>query len=509
MECKKCGKEISVTFEYCDECRELLKEEEFNRLIEENKKLNKLEITKELETLDNIEEVNENDEYLKEELKDLINFEEEEKEEKKTVIIIVSIICSVILALGIVLTLILIKPKGKEEVVEIDYEKIINSYGDSINLIVSNYLKENSEIPSWSFINELINYKDHEVICNTKKIYKDGNIYLDECKVDGIKTKYSYGKEQKEKEGKIINVYRNEDNCFTDLENENLVGTITCGTEECEFIVAYEKFVLIKENDKYYLYNYENGGIEFGPFEMNNTYEKKLLAYENKLYGIVYENGTNKSIYNVNTENTLKDIDGNLLEVVLTLNPTIMYKYGYVIFENENNNNFVNLNTGNISYTIEGKINNFIESYNKDLVYITTYNSINNKITIYNSNGKKLFNGNEYNDILIQNKNIIIYNDTNYYIYDYNLKKILSSKTYDKVLAVYDTFVVVINNKKLELLDLNDNVLATYDLEWQDNYTFNEMLSGTKENIINLVIETSNKIFNYYYNLNTKEYGLK
>jgi uncharacterized protein YjcR len=33
MECKKCGKEISDTFEYCDECRDLLKAEELNELI--------------------------------------------------------------------------------------------------------------------------------------------------------------------------------------------------------------------------------------------------------------------------------------------------------------------------------------------------------------------------------------------------------------------------------------------------------------------------------------------
>ena len=34
---------------------------------------------------------------------------------------------------------------------------------------------------------------------------------------------------------------------------------------------------------------------------------------------------------------------------------------------------------------------------------------LNNKITIHNSNGKKLFNGNEYNGLLIFDKNIIIY----------------------------------------------------------------------------------------------------
>ena len=85
-----------------------------------------------------------------------------------------------------------------------------------------------------------------------------------------------------------------------------------------------------------------------------------------------------------------------------------------------------------------------------------------------NSNGKKLFNGNEYNGLLVQDKNIIIYNDTNYYIYDNDLKKTLESKKYDSILNIHDNYVVVVDNKKLELLDLTENILATFDFEWQD-----------------------------------------
>ena len=71
MECKKCGKKVSDIEEFCDECRNLLKEDELSKLIEANKELNKLEITKELETLDKIEEKNESETYLKDELNDI------------------------------------------------------------------------------------------------------------------------------------------------------------------------------------------------------------------------------------------------------------------------------------------------------------------------------------------------------------------------------------------------------------------------------------------------------
>ena len=70
MECKKCGKAIEEYELYCDDCKELLKKEkELDKLIIENKELNKLEITKEIETLQNFKDDNKEDSLsLKEEL---------------------------------------------------------------------------------------------------------------------------------------------------------------------------------------------------------------------------------------------------------------------------------------------------------------------------------------------------------------------------------------------------------------------------------------------------------
>ena len=85
MKCKKCGKIIDDYEIYCNDCKELLrKEKEYNKLIEENKELNKFEITKEVETLKNFnDEVKEDSFSLKDELKDLVNIEEIENSLKE------------------------------------------------------------------------------------------------------------------------------------------------------------------------------------------------------------------------------------------------------------------------------------------------------------------------------------------------------------------------------------------------------------------------------------------
>ena len=106
MECKKCGKKIGELEEYCDECKQL------NDLIEKNKELNKLEITKEIDTLNNFnDEKSENNEYLKEELKDIVNIKEEEKINRKTLIIIISIIAIVLVLITIIILLVFKKDK--------------------------------------------------------------------------------------------------------------------------------------------------------------------------------------------------------------------------------------------------------------------------------------------------------------------------------------------------------------------------------------------------------------
>lgn len=518
MVCKKCNKEIDELEVYCEECK-LKQQKELEQLQEENKKLNKLENTKEVITLEKLNEEKTDDDTIKEELKDIVKIDEDEikiDNDKNIILIVLSVIIILLIFVTIYIVLISKKEESKEEIEQpfVDYREILNNYGKKVEEVVFKYLKENKEVPSWGTVNNDVDFDEHEIFCNIQYIYEDGNIYLDECIVDKVSISYSYGiKQDQEKKGMEINIYKKDGenvNYSSEKTNESiLVGTINCLKETCEYVTAFDKYTLINENEKLYIYNYENNTIEFGPFEYNDY---NIISYENILYGILYTDNSIKNIYNINTKKTLKNITGDLLETKDSFDPKVMYKYGYIIFnDNNNNNNFINLKTGNISYTINGLINSFIEDLDENLVYITTYNPNNSKIIIYNSNGKKLFDGKEFEDIKLLSNKIVLLNNNKFYVYNKKLNLDSISKEYEQILEIYDDIAVVVDSGYLGIVNLNDELINAFDLKWDDNYVFNSELSGWKtENDkygIYLSLENAGNKFKYYYIPETKEVG--
>lgn len=575
MRCRNCGTEIDEFEIFCDECKKELKKassreelRELTRLIEEQKRFEDLDKTIQLDSLkdlvvdekvDNIENLEDtkviNNDELTKEFSTLNNKPKEEvetnteitdeprhgkkeeqvepikpenkKNNKKKLIIIISIVIALII---LITTIVLLnsnkKPEKKEEV--IDYKKVINDYGTSAQKAVQNYIKEKNEVPTWQQIGDLIEYKKYEVTCEIHNIYNDGNIYLNSCKVNDKTTKHSFGKEQEEvKEGKKIEVYKKDNKDYYTFSNikgagTNLVGTITCKTDNCTYIEAYNKYVIIEEESKYYLYNYETDIMEFGPFDMEDEYSFKnyILSYDNIVYGVLYNENNQTNLYNVSNSKTLKNIKGELVTEEMNFMPSIMYKYNYVILSNRGKNDFVNLKTGNVSYSIKENINTFYEDTKNNIVYITASTNDYSKFKVYNSNGKLLFDGKEFSRIKLTNNNLIVGDDKSYYVYDNKLNLKVSSKIYDEILGIYDDFVVVIDNKYLEIVDINDKVLATFEDEWDSSkYTFNSNKSGkytdNGKNGIYLIVEdktipfgTSGHALKYYYILSTKETGV-
>ena len=546
MKCKNCGKDIEEYEMFCDKCRKELKDasskkdvNELENLIKENQKMNELENTKELEDLSTlVSEAIENDIKEQNTKEEFENDKLENKEEisqknnhkkKKLIIIIISIVAIIIL--GLILVLLFLNNKDDEDKQEniIDYENVINEYGKHAEKTVMDYLNENTEIPTWQQVSELIVYKSYEVVCDTHNIYSDGSIYLNNCKVNGKKTNYSYGEEKEEiKEGKKIEVYKlSYDGGYSSYSNtsqndSNLVGFITCKTDNCEFVSAYDQYVLIQEEKAYYIYNYENNSLEFGPFNLDNEYSylNNLLVHNNTLYGVYYNVDGKNNIYNIKTGKTLKDLKGTLVSSSIGYDASIIYKYNYAILINNNGNNFINLNTGNISYTIKENLGMITEDAKNNIVYITVYTNDYNKFKIYNSNGKLLFDGKEFSKFKITDGNLIVANEKNYKVYDSNLNLKLSSKNYDEILGLYDDFIVVLDNNHLEILDLNDKILATFEEEWdKDNFYFHSMISGWYTDNgkygIYLVVEnkdipygTKGSGMEYYYIPTTKETGV-
>ena len=538
MKCNRCGIEIEETEVFCKDCKKVFKKisskskvEELEELIENQKELTELENTKELINLDSlVEEEIKQEEAVENKTKSIDIVEEliinkdsdkediidefKEKKSKKGLIIIISIISLII----VIVTLLLVfsnKKNNNNEII-LDYKKIINEYGDSIVEVINEYKKDNEDIPTWKYVKENLKYDKYKVICATHDIYSNGSIYLASCKVDNKKTHYTYGKEIEEiKEGKKINVYKESYDGYTGYLSESnnhttLLGTVTCETEICEFVSAFDKYVIIKENNQDYLYNYTDDSLVFGPFKLD-----RILVNNNILYGIIYKENNVSNIYSILSNKVLSNIKGTLLEEGVNFNPSIMYKYNYVIMQNNNRNDFINLKTGNVSYSINETIGEFIEDSSKKIVYIKAYTKTPDKFKIYNSNGKSLFNGEEYSNFIL-GKNILISNSTNFKVYDLDLKLKTSSNTYDEIIDFNEDFVLATKDSNLMILDLKDNVLASFEDSWNKyNYIYHKDLTIKDNKGIYIIMEnkkipsgTKGRYIEYSYIYSTKESGV-
>ena len=463
MRCSRCGTEIEENEAFCDECKKVLKSvsnrsevRELEEAIEDNKLLNEEEDTKELfdiETLnDKLEESEEIDNSLSDDKIEETRVEKYRnngKNKKKVVIIIV--ISLVILIISLILVLLFTSKKDEEEV-KVNYKNVLNVYGKKVEKELESY----EELPEWDELIKNIEY-EYKIECKVHEIYEDKKIYLDKCTIDKEKVNYIYGAKQKEEEDTLLTIYKN--NNIYNTDSGDLIGTIKCEDKSCEFMTGFDKYAIVKEKNVYNLYEYNKEEKVFGPFnDMTN-----IIYIDNTLYGIYYTDGNNKNIYSLVSNKLFERVSGSLLLQDENFDPTLMYKYGLVILK-DNNYNFVSLKTGRVNYYIEDKILKFVEDKDNKITYILTYKNDINKFKVINSNGKELFDG-ELNYFKLNDETIVVSNDTQFRVYDRKLNLNVSSKKYGSIVSIYDDFAIVMDNSVIKLVDLQDNLLAQFDLE--------------------------------------------
>ena len=512
MKCKNCKKEISKNEVFCDDCKDKLKDvssteqlEELEELIQERNKVEDLESTKDLSNItDLVKEETKEEPKIEEEID--IDFKDV-KDSKTSTIVTVLIIGIIIGAALFGLFWFLNKPKKVQNTTKqtIDYEKIINEYGEVVSAEAKKYINEKEEVPTWQVLSELIEYDKYDIVCQTHNIYIDGSVYLQHCKVNNKTVKYTYGKLLDDaKTGKEIKIYKN-DTGYTEVgTDEELVGSVVCETISCVYYAAFDKYLIVKEKQAYSLYNYENNTLDFGPFD-----DFKLLNYNNELYGIYYTSDGSKNIYNVTQGKTLKNIKGNIDFEKNYIDTGIQYKYGYVI-TSESGYNFINLKTGNTSFTIKENIKSFVEDIKSGILYITANETGSYKFKVYNSNGKLMFNGDAVNDFKILDNSLIIFMDNNFRVYDSKLNVKVTSNNYNKMLRIYDNFIIVVDGNTLKLVDYNDKLIASFDREWDENYkVFDRTYNYNSESkILKITFELSTENYTKYivysYNFGAK-----
>ncbi len=265
------------------------------------------------------------DDEKKEENQDNQNdLEEKKKKKSKKKMIIIVLIISIVLLLIILLLLLL---KRDDKVVEVEKDdvlskseqkEILTEYGDALKGVISVYYDKQKVLLEYDDAIKLV-HSDNKVKCSEHDIYEDGMIYLNQCSIDGVKTKYSYGeKQEKKEEVKIsedaIKVYVSKSNQKATLKVPKNVDDYDVYAFEIDG--AYSDLTLLNENSSPYVFyadndyyfhmiNYKTGRKVLDmlnyhsilPIQFGEEYDSNYIAVEmNNKWGIYNLNNNERVV---------------------------------------------------------------------------------------------------------------------------------------------------------------------------------------------------------------------
>ena len=262
--------------------------------IENTKRLDDIKETiSKINDNDNLEKEDKKEEQTneKKEISDSDNDNEIDKDfsdvkSKNNIWLIVGIVVLVLILIILIIILLNKKSNNKEEILEDDklskneQKEVLNSYGDAFKGVVSMYIEKQNIMLEYDDVIKLVNYDEHDVKCDIHEIYKDGSVYLDNCKIDNVKVTYSYGEKQEEKEEPFvveddgaIKVYVSKKNNSVFLEEPKKVEDYDVYSFHIDG--KYSDLTLLGEEDCDYVFYYdENYNVQM----INYKKDKKALS---------------------------------------------------------------------------------------------------------------------------------------------------------------------------------------------------------------------------------------
>ena len=368
-------------------------------------------------------------------------------------------------------------------------------------------------------------------------------------------------KDYKSHNGKSIDIfaYSEDDIVIYDFdvdtsnkENANYkkIGSVTCIGDKCKPTSYSSDYVLIDEYDgTISLYNYKKNILVYNSkknstgneeddtcLNYNILFDKKDTVYG---YTVGYQKGNKcyTDIYNMNNKQYYTELEGLAGESMRGQVAYVLDKQYVPLLLNYEEADYtkyktaiIDLKDGKKINTLDGTISDVIEFSNKSYIVLSKTDDTDIVDINVNTIFKSAYNIYSESNKLVFNKN------KKFYVYDSNLKLVKESKTYTDILKIGKDYVLVVDGTKLQLVDRNDKLLATFLTDYDDKkYDIHTMLSGwytdQGKNGIYIVIgvddkyityddikddnpditkedfETMDKGYEYYYIPNTKETG--
>jgi len=434
---------------------------------------------------------------------------------KQKIQIIVSVVLLIVVIVGIVLFFLL---NGKEKKKEsntnknsnsnveepINYQEIVNQYGAKLDELVENYSKQNGKTPDLNALLDYAKVGDYKISCKVQTINASSRkVYLEDCTVNDSKETYSYGvKEVSKPVSKELKVYVGDrgygkEYLFFDEEDDKQsfkeYATIPCEFDNCEGYDAYEKYFIVREainiedgfthGYNYYIYDYQNK--KYLDVKILNPDSFEILGYNQEFYGVYYNVNDKDYIYS-NVSGKIFNINGEYI-INMGWDPDYLLPSGYVPVSMDNDiTNFINLKSGKVVYSIKDVYGFTIDTTTQKGYIIQGIKKSSNEeyddynFKIYDSKGYELFDGEVFDGFYTENSVFVTWKNGTFKTYNSNYQNTYTSKKYDSVEDIWEDYILVVEDKKLNLIDYKGNVLTTFIEDYwnNDEYVYHSMLSG-------------------------------
>ena len=368
----------------------------------------------------------------------------------------------------------------KETLSKSEQKDIINKYGDALKGVIALNIEKDNKLLLYDDANKLIDF-DYKVDCSVHEIYEDGNIYLSKCKIDDLKTSYSYGEKQEKKNDEVI---EEDDSIKVYVSNKNGEATL----DEPKNVDDYEVF----------------------SFNIDGKYSSLTLLNNDTDYVFYYDEDNNVQM--INYKKDRKALSPMKYTSILPIKYDGMYDSNIVAVLSGGKWGLYNLDSREriVGHRYESVYLNLNGGVSGPPLYIDAIEK--GKIAVVEDGDIGVVdytNGNEiipvrYSSIIRSGNYLWLKDDeTTGHIFDYSGKEYLND-SYDEVYGIVDgSYVLVKDGDDLKLVKVNGKTYFNYGeveygdysfgMKYKDGAIFQFYKTDSNDSCVEIIYDNSNK----------------